>query len=186
MRNKAFTLIELLIVIIILTILMWTIWFFLPDKVDKKIKFGKECSNYIFQEILNEKNNIEKNKIINSWWIVYPHTLSNISTNKENLSLKIESIYWNKILDREIINWNWICLSKSISNQNSYIIKSDTISININAKSVFQDNQLILNVCDKNKENCLSMSHIEYNKAIWKFEKKTCLVFSWWNCIEWE
>jgi uncharacterized protein YxeA len=65
--KKAFTLIEIIVIVGILAILLWTSSFLRNRNEDEKIKYWKECSNYIFQEVLNQDNNIKKNKTINSW-----------------------------------------------------------------------------------------------------------------------
>jgi hypothetical protein len=137
---------------------------------------------------LNELNSIEKSKIINSWWLVYIHTLSNIRKDGYSSNLKIESNYWNNILDRDVIDWSGICLSEYISNKNNYFMKTNNnFWIRIEKNNVFvQNNEWVLNVCDKDWSNCFEISQIEYNQAVWKFEQKICSVFSWWNCIEWE
>jgi len=185
--KKWFTLVELIIVIWIIAILIWSISFFKPKEQDKKIKFWKECSNYIFQEILNEKNNIEKNKTINSGWQILSHIESKISKEKEWTWLKLESFYKNdNKITKELINSYWFCLTEHISNKNNYIMKpNNNFSINIQKNNISTKDNEILSVCSVEWNDCLEISKINYNKSSNKFEQQFCSSFSW-ECIKWE
>ncbi len=186
--KKWFTLVELIIVIWIIAILIWSISFFRPKEQDKKIKFGKECSNYIFQEILNEKNNVEKNKTINSWWQTLSHIQSKILKEKEWTWLKVESIYENDItITKELTNINWFCLAEHISYKNNYTIRpSGGFSINIQKNNIVLNNDAILSVCNIDWVECVEISKIIYNKANNRFEQQFCSSFSWEVCTEWQ
>lgn len=186
--KKWFTLVEILMVMWIIALLIWAISFFMPNNGDKKIKFGKECSNYIYQEIVNELNSVQKNKTINSWWIIYNHISSDIMGDKQKLNLEIESNYWDQKVYKELINWKWICSSDYIWNQNNYLIKTTKwFLIQINKDNIYvQDNEWILTVCDIDWKNCIEISKITFNQATWKLEQKNCLMFSWSDCNEWE
>jgi hypothetical protein len=185
--KKWFTLIELIIVIWIIAILIWSISFFRPKEEDQKIKFGKECSNYIFQEILNEKNNIEKNKTINSGWQVLSHLSWDIKPDAEKTWLNINSYYENNItITKKITNTNWFCLSENISYRNNYIIKpSDDFSINIQKNNISTTDTEILSVCTIEWNECIEISKINYNKASNKFEQKFCYSFNSETCDQW-
>lgn len=186
--KKWFTLIELIVVIWIIAILIWSISFFRPKEEDKKIKFGKECSNYIFQEILNEKNNIEKNKTINSGWQILSHLSSNIALTEESTWLSIKSYYDNNIeISKDLTNSDWLCLAEHISYRNNYIIKPNkNFSIKIQKNNISITNNGILSVCTIELQDCIEISTITYNKANNKFEQQSCSWFSWENCTEWE
>jgi prepilin-type N-terminal cleavage/methylation domain-containing protein len=185
--KKAFTLIEILIVVIILVIFIWVIWIFLPDNIDKKIKFSQECWNYVYQEILNEKNNIEKNKTINSGWQILSHLSSKITNRKEDKSLIIQRFYENEVtISKNLTNSGWFCLAEHISNKNNYIIKpNEEFWINIQKDNIYSYNKEILSVCDNELNDCIEISKINYNKASNRFEQKFCSSFNSETCNEW-
>ena len=186
--KKAFTLIELIIVVWIIVILIWSISFFKQKDEDKKIKFWKECSNYIFKEIINEKNNFEKNTTINSGLKVLSYLSSTITKDKENESLIINSYYENELLiSKELINSDWFCLTEYVSNGNDYTIKPhEEFWINIQKDNIHSNNKEILSVCTTEGNDCLEISKMYYNKANNKFEQQFCSSFIWENCIEWQ
>lgn len=186
--KKWFTLVELIVVVWIISILIWVMYVFNPNEQNKKIKFGKECSNYIFQEILNEKNNIDKNKILNSGWQINLQLESRIIKDKSKLWLNIESYYENGIeISKEVITDKWQCTAEHISNRNNYIIEADNcFSIKITKNRLDVNSWEIFNVCWNNYEDCIQISNIIYNKASDKFEQKNCAWFSWSYCTKWK
>ncbi len=45
----------------------------MPNREDEQLKYWKECSNYIYNDIVSEINNVKKNKIqIIDWVWYYP------------------------------------------------------------------------------------------------------------------
>ncbi len=185
--KKAFTLIELIIVIGILAVILWTSYIFRGNNENDKIKYWKECSIYIFQEILNQDNNIKKNKTINSWdkALLMPGVAIKPKGNISWLYMLSENLENNKTL----INSDWSCTADHIQNKNEYIIrnKDNDFSINIEKDNNFAAGTI--EVCNPWGWNCIEISKIEYNKASNKFDLYFCARYfksTIPDCQEWE
>lgn len=183
--KKAFTLIEIIVIVWILAILLSTTSFLWSKNESEKIRYWKECSNYIFQEIINEHNNIEKNKIINF------STIGWVKIEKEEangywLVVNIFNESWVSISNKKLINTNWSCTAEHISNKKNYIINTDKeFLIGIWKNDNFANE--IIKVCENWEPNCIEISKINYHKTINKFKLKFCILTNEdWNCKQWE
>jgi hypothetical protein len=188
--KKAFTLIEIIVIVGILAILLWTSSFLRNRNEDEKIKYWKECSNYIFQEVLNQDNNIKKNKTINSWDEILLITWIQIKKeNKDSYLVSMNTFNEKSELNSQntLINNKWSCTADHISNKNNYIINTDDdFMIRIQKNNNFAYKTTI-SVCDFGWNNCIEISKIEYNQASNKFDLKSCsLINNEWLCEEWK
>lgn len=191
--KKAYTLLEILIVVIILALMIWVFGFYLPNRSDEQVKFGKECSNYINNEI----NNSYK-EIIQGHWEVFSWELNRI------FKFALTS-YWTTIQLRKFYENNEN-ISKNLKYQNNkYICKSTTgepeywdypwyIITKNNWNNYdhrwYRDgspyiNRIIINSCDQSW-SCIPISEIFYNQVLQEVEQKFCLDFTWETCNEWE
>ncbi len=192
-KQKAYTLIEIIIVVIILSLIMSAFKSFIPNRDNKQSKFGKECSQYIYQEIQNEISNLKKNKSENLSWTLYQPLFKSIRRTTLNNTIEISTNY------NESQNTTWffvkdsICKSKDINNIENYLIQVGTswwyITINqwwnfdIQNYDYFQ----IISCIDTwNQSTCIANSKIIFNKAAQTIEQKFCLDFSWSTCNQWE
>jgi len=201
-KIKAYTLIEIMVVVIIITIFIWMFRWFSSNKNNKQIEFGEKCSQYIYQEIISEINDLKRNKIENISWTNYSqvwkkininsHTINFIKTMKKNSNNKD-----NKILTttKTIISW-YTCLNSNIKNPNNYLtVINNTWDITFTPNNIYisGNNTFEINTCVIiwNKEDkgdtmtCTQDSQIIFNQAAQTIDQKICINFSWNICNEW-
>lgn len=192
-KTKAYTLLELIIVIIILTLLIWAFKWFMQNKNNKQIYFWKQCSQYIYQEIVTEINNLKRNKIENISGTDYSQIKKyiDINTNTININKTMTNILTNEEYEtqRSIISENE-CLNKDIKNTNNYLITINQSGnlmftpqgIHINDNNIFE-----INICidTGNKDTCIPSSQIIFNQVAQTIDQKLCINFSWDTCNEW-
>lgn len=199
--KKAYTLLEILIVVIILALMIGVFWFYLPNRWDEQIKHGKECSSYIYNEIKNKVNNIKTNKWVNipgwRWWtLCYTKELILSTLNDWNIEISISCDKAGLPLIEEYLTTSQLKCNTDIDNKNKYFIKTTStwwaIVLNNNLKILDLFNKtnsdLTTNVCtDPSESNsCIPISKIIFNQASKKLEQKLCLDFTWSTCNEWE
>jgi len=211
--KKAYTLLEILIVVIIIALMIWIFGFFIPDRDQEQIKYGKECSNYIYNTILNKTNNFKKNKSI-TWQNYIKKININIYSavpwweyigDEEQIthiySYIKETINNNNIKQTNLISTGGKCLN-NITNNNKYNIKLWEKWIIIcwekNKILYLSENESCENIIYEKWEvkisscniywnsNCIPISKIIFNQASQKIEQKFCLDFNWSVCNEWE
>ncbi len=195
--KKAYTLLEILIVVIILALMIGVFWFYLPNRDDEQIKYWKECSNYLYQIIQSEINYQEKNKSeIISWVLYYPRLkiINFIKTNNAyDNTIQIKSFFYDYIwfIEKTPLKW-WIPENNT---SEKYIISIDwefsfmnSITINEDKfKSQNRINETILLSCLSHDQNtCTPISKIIFNDAAQIITQKFCLDFSWSTCNQWE
>lgn len=182
--KQGFTLLEIIVVIGIIAILIGSVSFFTSNKFDKQIGYGQECSKFIFQEILDEKINIEKGKVLYSGEEILIPVQSEI-TSTQNEEIEISNKYQNGIkIKRELVS-NWFCTTNEINNKDQFKIQVSEWGFQTTIKKDnIIHNEVILNVCDQ--ASCMKISKITYNKAINKFILSFCKVFNWSECNQWE
>lgn len=197
--KKAYTLLEILIVVIIIALMIWVFGFFMPDRDEKQIKFGKESSNYIYSTIIDWLNTIKKNKSTTYNWkseyldqiLIIFHPQQSARDNKIEITYSLEN--WNKFSNIPLKDWG-IINNTEINNSDKYRIQMLTwyrISINNNWELSIPENDyedMVLNSCiDIWDENtCIPISKIIFNQAAQTIQQKFCLDFSWSVCNEWE
>lgn len=192
-KVKAYTLLEMIIVIIILTLLIWAFSSFMPSKNNKQIEFWETCSQYIYQEIVTEINDLKRNKIENIDWVEYSQNLKelNIDINKININKKMINNLTKADYEAQkiIITWNQ-CLSDNIKNTNNYLIKIDQAETLIfSAQDIYisNNNMFEISTCIDtwNNNTCIPSSQIIFNQATQTIDQNLCINFSWDTCNEW-
>lgn len=162
-----------------MTIIIWTVWLFLPNKKDQKISYTKDCWTYIYQELSKTLNYIKKNKIIKSGDKIYEHTQTNITWDKYNLNI-ISNYSW--IIKNEKLISSWFC--KTANKNKSFYISWNNILISI--KTEIEHNEFIFSTCDTNTNSCINSIKINLNKSTQSVSKEICQKFSWWTCEKWQ
>lgn len=192
-KTKAYTLLELIIVIIILTLLIWAFRWFMPNKNNKQIDFWKQCSQYIYQEIISDINSFKRNEIETISWTQYSQLSKQVDIDTHEIKIirnmiDIENNNEEQIA-KMIVSWN-NCLDQNIINKNNYLIKINTngsityLSDNI---QISDNNIFEISSCIDTGDNntCIPSSQIKFNQAAQTIEQKTCTTFSWNTCTEW-
>ena len=181
--KKAFTLLEILIVVIIISLMIWALGYFMPNKENKQIKFGKISSINIYTEIENSLQNFRKNKTLNSWWVIYNVDKIQIEVNSGSAYILVK--FTNTITIKEQY------LTKINEEEQKYNIKINSWrhmkASNTNLRDIqFEWTWAIINSCIEENTNCIPISKIIFNKAAQTIQQKFCLDFSWSTCNEWE
>lgn len=191
--KKAFTLMELIIVIGILAVILWISYIFRGNSESEKIKYWKECSKHIFQEVLNQNNNIKKNKIINSWDETILIKEIKIQPKSDGswyhnwLYMTIINEKWEISEIKTLINDDWTCAADYILNKNKYKIETSNFLDN----DELDNDEVKLQVCSPWGWNCSEITKIKYNKASNKFDLYFCALVNEnyntkWKCDKWE
>ncbi len=162
--KKAFTLLELLIVVMIITMILWSLVFLFPKNTNKQAEFGKECSTYIYHEIQTEINNLNRNKVqIISGTKHYPISKT-IKFGTWTNEITIQSIFDNTwSFSNTLTSTTWTCQNKDINNIDQYFIQITTWW------SVFMDNHWTTQISNQSNQNY--------------FELNACTVADSNNCI---
>lgn len=191
-KQKAYTLIEIIIVVIILALMMSAFKSFIPNRDNKQRKFWKECSQYIYQEIQNEIFDLKKNKSKNLNWTIYQALAKNIVRTQNNNTIKIETKYKEAEITSLFLVKDGICNAEYLNNIENYLIQITTSWHNTISQwwafSIANDNYFQINSCINiwNQSTCIANSKIKFNKAAQTIEQKLCLDFSWSTCNQWE
>ncbi|HRX63717.1 MAG TPA: type II secretion system protein [Candidatus Absconditabacterales bacterium] len=193
--KKAYTLLEILLVVIIISLIGGTFGFFLPNREDAQIKYGKECSEYVYNTIQKEFQNVKKNKGERlSGNIYYPNekVFKSIQSSHgggatENASFIVTHFSNTGETKREILLSGGIC---TLQKSNKYDINLIG-GVEISMKQEGFKNQLLINElqilsCEKNGETCIPISKLIFNEAAQTIQQKFCLDFSGSVCNEWE
>jgi prepilin-type N-terminal cleavage/methylation domain-containing protein len=193
MNKKGYTLLEMIIVMIILTLLIWAFRSFAPNKNNKQVEFWNSCSQYIYQEITSEINSLNKDKIEIINWTGYYQSWKqiDISINEIKIIKKMTEIENNNEIEftNMIISWN-NCLDDNIKNTNNYLIKVDNAwyitytpkNIIISGNNTFKISSCI-DIWDHN--TCIPTLQLIFNQAAQTINQKSCINFSWDDCNEW-
>lgn len=193
--KKAYTLLEIIIVIVILTLFIGAFQYFSPNKDKAQKEFWTQCTNYIYQEIETEINNLKKNKTEYWSWIIYSPISKIIERKHLNNTLSIITKYnnqWTIEQQEKYYTKDSICNYDKIINIKQYLIQitnewgveiDQSWDFTIQNDSWFQIDSCI-NTWDQN--TCIPISKILFNKAWQTINQKFCLDFSWSICNTWQ
>lgn len=183
-KNKAYTLLEILIVVSIITVMIWMFWYFTPNKNDKQIDFWKTSSKNIYNKISKSHLNIIRNhtEIFWSWKDIEDIDMTTILFTWIDNQILIISEQYNDSKSYEI--------TKEFTYKNDKYINITTWEQNKikidNNNSINYNNTTTTKVCELAITNCIPISKIIFNKAAQTISQKFCLDFSWSICNKWE
>lgn len=187
--KKGYTLIEIIFVIIIITIVIWSIWIFVPQENQQK-QFWINCSNYIYTQIIENKNKITHNNYYIISWIQYKWTSYGIKRAEWLIKQKNEYEWIGSGIENTLIQ-SWIC-NTNIQNQNNYymffswdewglILFTDYLEIE------WPNNYIDFFSCNEYNifSTCIPVSRIIFWKWTYNITQKICKNFTWQICNEW-
>ena len=186
-NNKAFTLLEMLIVVVIWALMIWAFGYFMPNSNNQKeqIKFWIEAATDIYNHIKTSHNKIIRNHTEQFWSDIetIQYITINTTTNIATWIKIVETYNKNEAYQIEI---NLEHKNKKYKNT---INKLGTKSIIIYNYDTFNENRTIeTRACDVNLKNCIPTSQIEFNNAAQTILQKFCLELTptQEKCLLWE
>jgi prepilin-type N-terminal cleavage/methylation domain-containing protein len=187
-NKKAFTLLEMIVVIIILAFMIWIFGYFTVNNSNEKEQkdFWTNAAKDIYNHIKTSNNKIIRNYTNIFSWETKP--IQSIIISAEALD-KADILNITEVYDS--VSWYNISLELKYSDH-KYINKIKNLwtwssAIIINKNNIFKDNYAIeTQSCTKSDNVCLPISQINFNKAASTTNQKFCAEFSWSICKQWK
>lgn len=184
-KIKAYTLVEILIVVIIVGILAWLTRNIFNDTRQNKIILGENCSNYIYGKLSNFASSINYGKTISG----QNNTISYYKITYSGNKIELGTVSWTTYSVQDTIyigtglssnRYEW-CKSSSYSLATTGTIGMDTIALPVKGQILSWNNNTSRHIWTWNLTNTLNTGSIELfvcDKNIISTNHSSCIASS--------